>query len=88
MTIDSWFVYIVECSDLSYYVGISNNVTKRIKTHNLGKGSKYTRGRLPVKLLFTEKHSNKSEAGKREIQLKSWSRKKKEMLMSGQLFQH
>ena len=76
-----WFVYIVECRDESYYIGISNNVDKRIKKHNSGKGSKYLRGKTPVALVYVEKCLNKSQASKREIKLKKWSRKKKKWLI-------
>jgi len=73
----SWYVYIAECSDKTFYTGISNDVENRIKKHNLGIGAKYTKSKIPLKLLYQEKHKNKSEARKREIQLKGWSRKKK-----------
>ena len=72
-----WFVYILQCSDESLYTGISNDIEARIKTHNCGKGAKYTRSRLPVKLVYMEKFFNKSGALKREIELKKLSRKKK-----------
>lgn len=76
-----WFVYILLCRDNSYYVGITPNVKRRLQLHNSGKGAQYTRIRLPVSLLYQEKYQHKSEARKREIQLKGWSRKKKEMLI-------
>ncbi len=71
------FIYILECSDSSYYTGYTNQLDKRIKTHNLGKGAKYTRSRLPVKLVYTEKYETKSEALKREYAIKKLSRKQK-----------
>lgn len=83
--VTNWFVYILKCRDLTYYIGISNNVKKRIEIHNSGKGAKYTRSRLPVVLLFQEKYSNKSEATKRELQLKKLSRKQKDLLIAGNL---
>lgn len=83
--VTNWFVYILKCRDLTYYIGISNNVEKRIEIHNSGKGAKYTRSRLPVVLLFQEKYSNKSEATKRELQLKKLSRKQKDLLIAGNL---
>ena len=76
-----WFVYIAACKDRSYYIGISNDVKRRIEKHNSGKSAKYLRGNPPIILLYTEKHSNKSQARKREMQLKKWSRKKKEWLI-------
>lgn len=81
-----WFVYIVVCKDKSYYIGISNDVKKRVKKHNSGKGAKYLRGKTPVTLLYTEKYVNKSQARKREIQLKKWSRRKKEWLIEKNSF--
>jgi len=82
MSSEPWFIYIAKCSDNTLYIGISNDVAKRINKHNSGKGAQYTKGRTPIKLLYQEEHLNKSEARKREIQLKGWSRKKKERLMN------
>ena len=76
----SWFLYIALCSDNTHYIGISPDVKKRIKTHNSGKASLYTRGRRPLKLVYTERFKNRSEATKREIELKKWNKKKKEEL--------
>ncbi len=70
-------MYILLCNDQSFYVGITNNLEKRIIKHNQGKGAKYTRGRKPTKLVYFEKFKNKSEARKREIQIKGWRREKK-----------
>jgi len=75
-----WYVYILRCKDKTLYVGITTNVTERVKCHNKGKASRYTRMRLPVKLIYQEPHPSKSSARKREIQLKNWSRAKKEAL--------
>jgi putative endonuclease len=77
-----WVVYMLECSDRSFYTGITNNLKKRIETHNTGKGAKYTRSRLPVKLIYREKHISKSSAMKREIEIKKYSRLKKERLIA------
>jgi len=82
----SWFTYILLCSDNSYYVGITNDLERRVALHNSGKGSHYLLSKLPVKLIYFERHINKSEARKREIQLKGWSRIKKEKLIK-RLFQ-
>ena len=79
----SWFTYILLCSDNSYYVGITNDLKKREYLHNSGKGSKYLLTKLPVRLIYFEKYPNKSEARKREIQLKGWTRIKKERLIKG-----
>ena len=58
----SWFVYIVECIDKTFYTGISTDVNKRIITHNKGKGAKYTRSRLPVVLRYLKEYENRSVA--------------------------
>lgn len=67
---DNWLVYLVECKDGSIYCGATNNVWKRVKAHNAGKGSKYTRSRLPVTLLLTSRTMSKGEALKLERQVK------------------
>ncbi len=69
-----WIVYILECADKTLYTGITNNLDSRITQHNLGQGAKYTRGRGPVKILYTENAKNRSEALKREIAIKAMSR--------------
>ncbi|MDO4169269.1 MAG: GIY-YIG nuclease family protein [Lachnospiraceae bacterium] len=71
------YTYIVECSDGSLYTGWTNDIKKRIKTHNQGKGAKYTRTRLPVRLVYTEEFPTKQEAMQREYQIKHLSRKEK-----------
>jgi putative endonuclease len=76
-----WCFYIVRCQDNTLYSGIAVNVEARIKEHNKGLGAKYTRGRRPVTLVYSEKHNNVSEARKREAQVKSWARIKKEQLV-------
>ena len=73
----AWAVYILECSDGSFYTGISNNVEARINTHNASKGAKYTKSRLPVTLVFQENTLTKSESLRREIEIKKLPRKKK-----------
>lgn len=69
-----FYVYILECSDNSLYTGYTNNIEKRVKTHNEKKGAKYTRGRTPVVLKYFEEYSTKSEALKRECAIKKLSR--------------
>jgi putative endonuclease len=78
-----WFFYIVRCRDGSLYSGITNDLEHRINEHNRGAGAKYTRGRRPVKLVYSEKHGNVSEAKKRESQIKRWPKAKKEQLIAG-----
>ena len=72
-----WFVYILLCEDNSLYTGSTNNLEKRFKTHKNGKGGSYTRSHKPFKIIHTEKFATKSEALKREIEIKSWSRPQK-----------
>lgn len=72
-----YLVYILACADGSLYTGISNNVERRLKEHNKGTASKYTRARLPVNLVYLENTSSKSEALKREAQIKKLTRKEK-----------
>lgn len=77
-----WFCYILECSDGTLYTGITNDLEMRIRTHNLGKGAKYTRNRLPVKLKWSEVVENRSEASKLEYKIKKLSRSQKLILFS------
>lgn len=70
----NWVVYILKCSDGSLYTGITNQLDKRIATHNARKGAKYTQGRCPVKLLKYFEVENKSEALKLEYRIKQMSR--------------
>ena len=75
---DDFSVYILECSDLTLYTGITNDLQRRIVEHNgSSKGAKYTQGRRPVKLLYSEGGYTKSDALKRERALKSLSRQQK-----------
>lgn len=71
------YIYILKCSDDTLYTGYTNDLEKRIKTHNAKKGAKYTRGRTPVELLYFEEFEDKSSALKREIAIKKLSREKK-----------
>ena len=76
-----WFVYMLRCRDSSVYTGITNNLNKRIEAHMSGNGSKYLRGRLPVKLIYKENFLNRSNASKREIEIKKFNKKQKELLI-------
>ncbi len=69
-----WIVYILECADKTLYTGITNDLDHRIDEHENGRGAKYTRGRAPFTLLYTENHSSRSQALKREIEIKSFDR--------------
>ncbi|WP_429162322.1 GIY-YIG nuclease family protein [Desulfitispora alkaliphila] len=81
----SYFVYLLECSDGTLYTGYTNNINKRLATHNSGKGAKYTRSRLPVKIVYCEEHFTKSAALKREYIIRKMSRQKKEELVKKHL---
>lgn len=72
-----WFVYILLCQDNSFYCGSTNDLEKRFETHKAGKGGRYTRSHKPVKIIYSEQFQNQSEALKREIEIKSWNRKRK-----------
>ncbi|MBK7435704.1 MAG: GIY-YIG nuclease family protein [Saprospiraceae bacterium] len=77
------WMYILECSDGSYYTGSTNNLILRIQQHQNGEGAKHTKLRLPVKLLYFEEFNRIDHAFYREKQVQGWSRKKKEALISG-----
>lgn len=68
------YCYIVECADGTFYTGWTTNLEKRVATHNAGRGSRYTRLRRPVKLVYFENLPNRSEAMRREVQIKRLSR--------------
>jgi putative endonuclease len=72
-----WFIYILLCSDSSLYTGATNNLDKRFLDHKNGKGGHYTRAHKPLQMIHTEQFATKSEALKREWEIKSWSREKK-----------
>ncbi len=76
------YTYIVECSDGTLYTGWTNDIEKRMKAHNQGKGAKYTKTRLPVVLKYYECFESKEEAMRREYQIKQLNRgKKMELIM-------
>ena len=77
------WVYVVKCSDTSYYIGSTTNLEQRIADHNTGRYGGYTSHRLPVKLLWSEEYIDIRDASLLERQLKGWSRKKKEAFMRG-----
>lgn len=77
------YVYILRCSDNSLYTGWTNNLDRRIKAHNDGKGGKYTRGRLPVELVYFEEYDSETAARKREYGIKQMGRDKKLELING-----
>lgn len=76
-----YMVYIVKCSDGTLYTGITNDLKRRLREHQEGKGAKYIRGRLPIRLCYVEEGEGKSWALRRERAIKRLSRAKKEQLM-------
>lgn len=79
----NWYVYMLRCCDNSLYTGYTNDVKRRERVHNTGKGAKYTKSRLPVKLVYFELCEDKSQALKREWAIKHLSKAQKELLISG-----
>ena len=77
-----WYVYIVKCADGTLYTGIAEDVAKRVEIHNAGKGAKYTRGRAPVHLLWSEPHQSKSSALRREYMIKQLKKSNKELMIN------
>ena len=81
----NWYIYIARTKTGRYYTGITTNPRERIIKHNQGKGSQLAAQQGPFTLVYTSKpFLNKSEARKREIQIKGWSREKKEKLINGE----
>ena len=76
-----WYVYILRCGDGSLYTGITVDVQARLETHRSGKGAKYTRGRCPLELVYSEECGTHSEALKRELAIKAMTREDKEKLI-------
>lgn len=74
-------VYILECNDGTLYTGWTNDIDKRFKAHNDGKGAKYTKGRRPLKLVYLEELETKSDALKRENEIKKMTKDKKGQLI-------
>ena len=73
----TWFLYLVECSDGSFYAGITNRLPELISAHNNGTGARYTRGKGPVKLLASKEYIDRSNASKAEALIKRLPRHKK-----------
>ena len=76
-----YYTYILECKDGTYYTGWTNNLEKRLKDHNEGRGAKYTKARLPVSLIYYEEFQTKEEAMRREYAIKHMTRSEKENLI-------
>jgi putative endonuclease len=77
-----WFVYLIECADGSLYAGITTSLARRLAEHNLGRASKYTRGRRPVRLVHAEPYADRAAASQREHAVKRLSRARKEALLT------
>lgn len=77
-----WYVYIVRCADRTLYTGVAKDVAARVATHNAGRGAKYTRSRLPVKLVYRERVGERGAAQKREHAIKRLARKDKQALFA------
>ena len=78
---DSFFVYIVQCRDGSYYTGYSNDLESRVALHNSGKGAKYLKGKLPVKIVYAKEYRYYKNALKGERRIKKLTRNEKEKLI-------
>jgi predicted GIY-YIG superfamily endonuclease len=77
----TWKLYILRCGDGSLYTGITTDVQKRLAAHRSGKGAKYTRGRGPLELVYSEECGSHSDALRRELEIKRLTREEKEMLI-------
>jgi len=79
---ETWYVYMVRCSDGSLYTGITNNLEKRIAAHNSEKGgARYTRSRRPVELIYSKQAGSRAAAARQEYQLKKLPRSQKKGLV-------
>ncbi len=78
----NFYAYILMCADRTYYTGYTNDLEKRLRTHNQGKGARYTRYRGPVELVYWESFPTKSEAMRREYAIKQLSRDEKKQLIA------
>jgi putative endonuclease len=79
-----WLCYIIRCADDTLYTGITNDLRKRLASHNAGSAAKYTKTRRPVELMFVESCADRSEALKREMEIKSLARAEKLALIKSQ----
>lgn len=76
-----WYVYILRCVDDTLYTGITNNIDRRLKAHNAGTASKYTRSRRPVMMIYQEEAETKGDALRRELAIKTMTRSQKQSLI-------
>ena len=75
--VGGWCVYILRCADGTLYTGIAADLKRRLQAHRTGRGARYTRGRLPVRVLYREACANRSEASRREAAIKRLPRRRK-----------
>jgi predicted GIY-YIG superfamily endonuclease len=85
MAVKRAFVYILKCADGTFYIGTARDIIKRVAIHNARKGAKYTRARLPVRVVFREGPMSLTKALRREYQLKQLTRLKKQAFIKGKL---
>jgi putative endonuclease len=78
----TWFIYIIRCTDGSLYTGSTNHVIRRWHQHRRGRGAKYLQAHKPKAIVYIEEHSDRSQACKREYQIKQFSKQKKESLIA------
>jgi len=78
-----WYVYILQCQNKALYTGVTNNIERRFKDHQIGKGGHYTSYNRPMRILYKEGFKHLSEAKNREQQIKRWSKSKKLALIKG-----
>lgn len=79
------YVYILECANGQYYVGSTNDLDRRMQEHANGRGARFTKSHLPVKLVYQEEFDSTTAAFERERQLHKWSREKKKLLIQNKL---
>lgn len=77
-----YFVYILRCADGTLYTGSTMDIAARERAHNEGRGAKYTAGRGPVRVVYSEVHESRSAALKREAAIKRWARDRKEAFIA------
>lgn len=80
-----WFCYLLKCADGTYYTGVAPDLQERLRKHNAGRGAKYTRGRRPVRLVWSRLCDSYAQARALEAQLKGWSRERKQRLVAASL---
>jgi len=84
--VNKWVLYILECSDNSLYTGITTDLAKRLKRHNEGRATKYTRSKKPARLVYSEDCDSESSARRKEIEIKNLSRVNKLRLVRSKAF--